>query len=288
MNCPEDLYLDLLKRTLTASDYDESYWRVIEGSGKEIRVRHPIRSLKAFARQMILIARAVFGGSLMLVDRRRPDPAAREEGMDWPCFGYSMAGHKAIDNVRFCVEDVIRNGVPGDFIETGVWRGGMVIYMRALLKVYGVTDRVVWLADSFEGLPAPKSSSDGIDLSYVSYLKVSLEDVETNFRRFGLLDGQVRFLKGWFCDTLPEAPVERLAILRLDGDMYSSTMDALTGLYHKVSPGGYVIVDDYFSWDSCRAAVTDFLASRNIQVDLQRVDGSRVFWQVTGDHPQPI
>ena len=115
MNCPEDLYLDLLKRTLTASDYDESYWRVIEGSGKEIRVRHPIRSLKAFARQMILIARAVFGGSLMLVDRRRPDPAAREEGMDWPCFGYSMAGHKAIDNVRFCVEDVIRNGVPGDF-----------------------------------------------------------------------------------------------------------------------------------------------------------------------------
>ncbi len=156
----------------------------------------------------------------MLVDRRRPDLAAREEGMDWPCFGYSMAGHNAIDNVRFCVEDVIRNGVPGDFIETGVWRGGMVIYMRALLKVYGaLTAWFGWQTRS-RGLPGPKSSSDGIDLSYVSYLKVSLEDVETNFRRFGLLDGQVRFLKGWFCNTLPEAPVERLAILRLDGDIY--------------------------------------------------------------------
>jgi len=82
-------------------------------------------------------------------------------------------------------------------------------------------------------------------------LAVPLEEVQALFRRYDLLDAQVRFLKGWFKDTLAGAPIERLALLRLDGDLYESTMDALVPLYDKVSPGGFVIVDDYYSCAPC-------------------------------------
>jgi O-methyltransferase len=146
--------------------------------------------------------------------------------------------------------------------------------------LHGVTDRVVWVADSFEGLPKPTSGEDGWDVSYVKYLSVSLEQVKSNFERFGLLDDQVRFLKGWFCDTMPTAPIKQLAILRLDGDLYTSTMDVLRNLYHRVSPGGYVIVDDYYSWESCRRAVTDFLRESGLQPQIQQIDVGGAFWKV--------
>jgi O-methyltransferase len=190
-----------------------------------------------------------------------------------------MAGLRRMQNVQQCMEDVLARNVPGDFIETGVWRGGMTIFMRALLNLRGVTDRTVWVADSFEGLP-PSTDQDGGDWSECRYLKASLEEVKNNFARFGLLDDQVQFLKGWFSDTLPAAPIERLAILRLDGDLYSSTMDALKSLYHRVSPGGYVIVDDYYSWPACRKAVTEFLAENKVKANIERIDWTGAYWQV--------
>ena len=98
---------------------------------------------------------------------------------------------------------------------------------------YQVTDRRVWAADSFAGLPAPNPTEypedTGLDLSQNAYLAVSLQEVQRNFRHYGLLDGQVQFLPGWFRDTLPTAPIEQLAVLRIDGDLYESTMDALGG-----------------------------------------------------------
>lgn len=261
----KQLYLDLLKKTLTASIYEESGWENVS------RSRNPLRNvvLAALNRQAI-----------SLVKRRPLDPSARREGRDWPLFGYTMAGHLRLDNVQMCVDDVLTNGVPGDFIETGAWRGGTTIFMRALLKAYGESTRKVWVADSFEGLPKPKDEEDGWDLSEVDYLKVSLEQVKDNFRRFDLLDDQVEFLKGWFCDTLPTARIDRLSILRLDGDMYSSTTESLENLYDKVSPGGYVIVDDYNSWPSCRKAVTDFLAKRSLHPDIKTIDFTGVYWRV--------
>src|SRR5581483_7864700 len=125
------------------------------------------------------------------------------------------------------------------------------------------------------------SEADGADLSQSKYLKVSLHQIKAYFERFELLNDQVQFLKGWFSDTLPEAPIERLAILRLDGDMYMSTMDSLKSLYHKVSPGGYVIVDDYFDWKSCREAVTDYLAEHRIEARIQPIDWTGAYWKVT-------
>ena len=241
------LYLDLLRDCLTGLIYDDPplQWK---------------------------------GGGVRPFDRD-----ARERGVDWPSRAHSMIGRKRMLQLQRAAEFVIERGIPGDFIETGVWRGGACILLRAVLKAHGVTDRTVWLADSFAGLPPPDDArypaDRGADLHTYEALAVPLATVQENFRRYGLLDEQVRFLEGWFRDTLPTAPIRQLAILRLDGDLYESTMDALTALYDRLSPGGFVIVDDYGVFANCRAAIADFRAARHIGARIYDIDGSGVFWQ---------
>jgi hypothetical protein len=210
------------------------------------------------------------------------DATLREYGGDWPSKAHTMIGSKRMANLRSLVESVLGNDVSGDLIETGVWRGGACIYMRAILKAYNVTDRRVWVADSFEGLPPPDPAypaDEGDKFHTYSDLAVSIEEVRSNFEKYHLLDEQVVFLKGWFKDTLPTAPIERLAILRLDGDMYESTIVPLNCLYEKLSIGGYVIVDDYHVVDGCRQAITDFFRERGISPPLEEIDGIGVYWK---------
>lgn len=213
------------------------------------------------------------------------DETRREKGLDWPSVAHSMIGRKRMDNLRDCLCSAIENDVPGDFIETGVWRGGACIFARAIMKSYGATDRKVWVADSFAGLPEPDEANYAADKGDKHYtaeaLAVSRAQVSKNFEVYGLLDEQVQFLEGWFKDTLPQAPIDSIAVLRLDGDMYESTMDAIKALYHKVSPGGYVIVDDYHAVVGCRQAIHDYLDEHasDETVDIQEIDGTGVFWQ---------
>ena len=161
--------------------------------------------------------------------------------------------------------------------------------MRAALTAFGDTERTIWVADSFEGLPKPdaeKYPADYGDRHHTfSALAISLENVQASFKRLGLLDDRVKFLKGWFRDTLPNAPIERLAILRLDGDMYESTMDGLRALYPRVSPGGYVIIDDYFCLSNCKKAVNDYREENGITIpiidiepDMEKKNGA--YWRV--------
>lgn len=202
----------------------------------------------------------------------------------------SMLPLARFDNLKSCIDGVLNNEVPGDLIETGVWRGGAVIFMRAILMARGVSDRLIWVADSFEGLPEPdpvkypaeaKAYHGVVQTKVMNHLAVGLDEVRENFAKFNLLDEKVRFLKGWFKDTLPAAPIEHLSILRLDGDHYESTMDALTSLYHRLSPGGYAIIDDYGedSWTYCRRAVEEFRTAHGIDEPLMRVDQSCYYWQ---------
>jgi O-methyltransferase len=212
--------------------------------------------------------------------------ALRVKGKDWPTKAHTMIGFKRLRNVRELITYVIGDQVPGDFVETGAWRGGASIYARAVLKAYAVLDRNIWVADSFAGLPAPDAarypSQDQSDEHHTyKELAISLETVQENFQKYDLLDGQVKFLKGWFKDTLPDAPIDRIAILRLDGDMYSSTMDALLALGHKVSPGGFIIVDDYSAVDGCRRAITDYRTARGIVEPIHDIDGIGAFWRVS-------
>jgi hypothetical protein len=207
----------------------------------------------------------------------------RLNGTDWSPMAHTMIGRKRLDNLQNCIQHVLVNRIPGDFIETGVWRGGATIFMRAMLKAWGDTSRIVWVADSFEGLPEPDGLNypkDRGDTHHTySELAVSLQTVQENFRKYALLDDQVRFLKGWFKDTLPTAPIEKLAILRLDGDMYESTMDGLKNLYAKLSRGGFLIVDDYGAVPACKDAVHDFRRDNKISEEIIEIDWGGVYWQ---------
>jgi O-methyltransferase len=219
------------------------------------------------------------------------DRARRESGLDWPVSAQSMIGLTRMRNVRDLAEQVLAQGVPGDFVETGVWRGGACIMFRAVLAAYGDATRRVVAADSFAGLPKPSPDrypEDAGDAHHAyAELAVSLAQVQENFRRYGLLDDQVVFLEGWFKDTLPAAPVERIAVLRLDGDMYESTINALESLFPKVSPGGFVIVDDYGYARSCRAAVDDYRRAHGIDDPITTIDQFGVFWRKGGHVPRP-
>jgi hypothetical protein len=216
-----------------------------------------------------------------------PEPAEfsqerRANGEDWPLRAHSMIGIARLKNLRLLVKEILDNGIPGDFIETGVWRGGTCIYLRALLAVRDVTDRTVWVADSFEGLPAPDKNypPDGEStLHTYKELAVPLEEVKANFAKYGLLDSRVQFLKGWFKDTLPTAPIEQLALLRLDGDLYESTIQSLDSLYDRVSVGGFIVVDDYGAIEGCRRAVEDFRAEHGITTPLQQIDWTSWYWR---------
>ena len=196
---------------------------------------------------------------------------------------HTMAGFKRLDNVQYCVERVLEDDVPGDLLEAGVWRGGVAILMRALLAVHDVSTRTVWVADSFEGLPPPDPerypADAGLLLNSLDELRVSLDQVRSHFERYGLLDEQVRFLKGWFRDTLAAAPISQLAVLRLDGDLYESTMDGLKALYPKLSVGGYVIIDDYGALSACREAVHDYRRAHAITDPIVPVDWTAAFWR---------
>jgi O-methyltransferase len=218
----------------------------------------------------------------LLVEKQAVSLAQREEGEIWPIYAETMIGLKRLNNLQMCIETVIREGIKGDFIETGVWRGGACIFMRAVLAAHSIGDRKIYVADSFEGLPKPDSGkfpADSGDTHYENrYLAVSLEEVQENFRKYSLLDDSVVFLKGWFKDTLPAAPIKELAILRLDGDMYGSTIDALVNLYPKLSKGGFCIVDDY-TLEGCRRAINDFRAERGIEAAITWIDAASVYWR---------
>src|SRR5436190_11541428 len=205
----------------------------------------------------------------------------REQGLDWPSTAPSMIGARRMENVRSECERVIKAGVPGDFMETGVWRGGACIMMRAVLRAYQILDRRVLAADTFAGFPRPSegvSADAAFEFHAFTDFAVSLEQVKAAFARYGLLDGQVVFLEGLFKTTLPTAPVEKLAVLRLDGDMYESTMDGLTNLYCKLSPGGTLIADDYYLFEAQRMAIDEFRAAHGISDTIVRIDQFGGYW----------
>jgi hypothetical protein len=140
----------------------------------------------------------------------------------------------------------------------------------------------VYVADSFAGLPPPDEehypADAGSRLHSAEPLVVPRGEVERNFRLYGLLDRQVRFLEGWFKDTLPTVADRTWSVVRLDGDMYESTMDALVHLYPRLAVGGFLIVDDY-GFDPCRQAVADYRAANGIDEPIETIDWLGAFWR---------
>lgn len=218
-----------------------------------------------------------------VLQRIRHPYVTRRHTFDFPTKAHTMIGDTGLDNIRDLMTRTLNDNIPGDYIETGVWRGGATIFMRAILAAHDIKDRRVFVADTFEGLPKPNSKKYPKDkrdrLWALEELSISREMVEENFRKYGLLDGQVIFLKGLFSQTLPKLTTERFSLIRLDGDMYESTWDALSNLYDRLSPGGFVIIDDYGILNSCRQAVHDFLNQRELEPEIHRVNNQIHWWR---------
>jgi O-methyltransferase len=288
----QELYLDLMKRCLTRSLFRTASAPSVTRA-KKLRgsIANALRACAAPIYLRLLRARPLRSAAAAIEAPLRrvfvrlapPDPQALDEGTVWPDDAETMIGRKRLDNIQQCVTDVLRSNVPGDLVEAGVWRGGAVIFMRAILEAYGDRSRCVWAADSFRGLPPPDPARAPADRGDVLFafreLAISLDVVRENFKRYGLLDDRVKFLVGWFKDTLPAAPIARLAVLRIDGDLYESTMDALRALYPKLSIGGYVIVDDYGNLPGCRAAVEDYRREFAIGEPIEAVDWTAIYWR---------
>jgi hypothetical protein len=238
------LYLDLLKKCLTRSVLHDQRYEIPDTS-------HPL----PYSHEL------------------------REDGRDWPVEALTMVGVKRLEALQHLITSAIEHGIGGDVVECGVWRGGASIFMRGVLVALGHSHRSVWLYDSFAGLPAPKHASDVGLTMYNDYLAVPLSEVRENFKHFGLLSEHVKFVRGFFADTLPNAEVKQIALLRLDGDMYESTMIALESLYPKVSTGGYVVVDDYGAIAHCAKATNDFRAAHGITNPIVPIDWTGVYWQ---------
>jgi O-methyltransferase len=270
-----DAYIDLLRKAILGQTVGQAttYEPVPGPTGNRV--------------EQHLLQRALRRANAVLVRPTTVDLADNEDGRETastlPPWALTMIGSRRLGNVESCVRDVLERGVPGDLIETGVWKGGTTIFMRGLLRAYGVTDRKVYVADSFQGLPPPDAEAypadEGSTLHLWQNLAVTLDDVRANFQRFDLLDDQVEFVKGWFRDTLPALRGRVWSLIRLDGDLYESTYDALRNLYDGLAVGGWVIIDDYSDIPACRQAVADFRAEKDIAEPIIEVDWSGACWQ---------
>ena len=268
---PAELYLDLMKKVLTRALIAKRHERhtVLPHDGPRSRLLHALnRQAVRFGLEVVRLTPSCAEDYL----EGGHEAKNRVEGAE------TMLGTRQLDHIQGCIADVLAKNVPGDLIEAGVWRGGMTIFMRAVLAAYGCRDRKVWVADSFAGLPEVDPQQEHFKWQ-TGDMAVSLETVKENFARYGLLDDQVEFLKGFFSDTLSTAPIRQLSILRVDADLYSSTLDALRNLYSALSPGGYAIFDDYQNLPDCQKAIDEFRRDHGIREEIHRIDERAAYWQ---------
>ena len=271
-----ELYLDLVTRSRTGgrAEDNDSILGGVRTQGATTLKRRVASSVGQLATR--------FGFEIAY--KKPYDAELRESGLDWPSRAESMIGLKRMTNIQECIAAIIRDDVPGDLIETGVWRGGACIFMKANLRAWGDDTRKVWLADSFQGLPKPNAvaypADAGDRLHTQTGLAVGAEQVRHNFERYGLLDDNVEFLVGWFKDTLPDAPIEKISLMRLDGDMYESTIQAIEALYPRLSPGGFCIIDDFGSHASqAGQAVHDYRGQHGIDDEIIQIDPFGAYWR---------
>lgn len=185
---------------------------------------------------------------------------------------YSMCSTARLRGLYRAVRHAVRKNVPGDLVECGTARGGSAALMALTLHRFGAHRRL-WVFDTFEGLPPPSDADPDRALAehLVGACRGELHEVEDLFRRLGIRDAAT-FVKGLFQETLPTAPVGAIAVLHLDGDWYESVMTCLEHLYHRVSPGGIVQIDDYGHWAGARKATQEFLGRHAPSVRLRYVD----------------
>jgi cephalosporin hydroxylase len=199
-------------------------------------------------------------------------------------FPYTTMGRERINHLETVLKQLRQGGVPGDIVDCGPGRGGAAIFARGLLDAYEVEDRCVWVAGTFRATP---EGTDRVSLERhgVDALLADLNQIREGFECFGLLDERVRFLQGEFDETLPDAPIERVALLRI-GAAGERARAALDHLYDRLVIGGYVIVEDD-SDPGVHEAVNKFRAQRGILEPTERVGPAGCAWRKTAEASPP-
>lgn len=270
------MYLDLLKKCLTRQIFDDDDFEIVPRS----------RSLKGRVarRAMQLLA----SRNLRLVRRGQTRVEDKIEGIGWPAKAETMMGVRRLDWLESTVVQIVSENIPGDFFEAGCWRGGAVIFLLGALRALRQTGRVVWAADSFAGYPAPTASSSEADhllWERHDYFAVSRADFEQNVARYGLGGDALRVLEGFFDQSIPKAPIERLAMIRIDIDGYEGVSAVLDLLYPKLSPGGFVVVDE-LEVAGCKRAIDEFFARNGLDkaqiLPIQQKKTKAAYWRKSG------
>lgn len=198
---------------------------------------------------------------------------------------YTMTSRERILSLESAVRYVERGGVPGAFVECGVWRGGSMMAMALTLLGEGGATRELFLCDTFEGMPEPGVEDIGVTGKSAmpswkkrlrdgesTWCRAEIEDVRANLLSTRYDQDRVHFLEGRVQNTLPDDRIGPIAILRLDTDWYESTKWELEQLYPLLVPGGVLIIDDYGRWQVCRKAVDDYFADHGVTMLLTRID----------------
>lgn len=181
-----------------------------------------------------------------------------------------------LDLIQNIVIDLDVRGVPGDYIEAGIWRGGVIVFLRALLKAHGIPNRKVFGADSFAGIPRNALfRHDPVD-NWADRWVASLGEVTMNIARMGFLDDQTVLVPGYFADSLPALETECFSLIRLDCDAFDSVAESLNYLYPRLSQGGIVIIDDWHLVP-CQLAVGLYRDHHGIDATI-KVQAGNAYW----------
>lgn len=194
---------------------------------------------------------------------------------------YTMVRNYNLINLYWMVRYINRNNIPGAIVECGVWNGGSSAMMAAACHDSG-TQREFWLFDSFEGLPPPSARDQALEriFYFKDWNRGSIDKVKQIFKKLNLSLDRVHFVKGWFDQTIPHTPLPEVALLHIDADWYDSVMTVLKHLYDHVTPGGYIVLDDYGYWKGCDQAVHDFFTEHGLpQTLLHRVSDMGAYFQ---------
>ena len=189
--------------------------------------------------------------------------------------GYTMATSRRGRTLHRLAADVAARGVPGDLVDCGVWNGGSTALLSA-----GAPGRDVWAFDSFEGLPEPGPLDGTESEGWRGECHGAEERLREAFARFAHPE-RLRVRRGWFEATFPAAEdqIGAIAVLHCDGDWYASVKLTLETFYPKLSPGGYVVIDDYGHWVGARRATDEFRGRLDISAPLVRVDYTGHYWR---------
>jgi len=215
-----------------------------------------------------------------------PDVSPETRGVIERVRPYTMTSLERIAALCDAVEYVVRYGVPGDFVECGVWRGGSSMAAALTLLRMGITDARLYLFDTFAGMSEPTAYDTEIATGKsaaallarsdpkegLAWAYAAIDDVRENMAATGYPPENMHLIAGKVEDTLPQRAPERICLLRLDTDWYESTRHELTHLFPRLAVGGVLIVDDYGHWAGARRAVDEYFAAHNIRMLLNRID----------------